>query len=466
MRLSPRPLVLAALLAALLGSVPGRAGATDLLAAWQAAQTHERELAVARAAHAAADPQRRQAVALWRPGVSMTAAAGLGYGESAMRNAQFTAPGMGSSNGVAFGTSVTSGAATRIALQASQPLFNPERRAQQAQLQLQADMGDLQWRAAEQAAMLRTSERYLALALAQEQLQLIERQLEAVGRSAAEAQDRFDIGAAPITAVHEARAQQAQLQARRLAQQSDLDVKRRALADATGLPMAGLAARLPAAAIAQTPLEELAQWQERSTRASLALALQQSAVDMARLEAQKYRAAMAPKLDLVAQAEQQRLSGRGDYGSGALNRQTHALLGVQLTVPLSTGGWHSAKEAEALAQWSAAQAGLDAAREALSRQVHATWLGLNTGRAQVEALQEALTASRARQDATRTGYEVGQRTLLDLLHAENEQAATELALAQARSQLLLARLQLAQLGGTLDETALAQANASLTPIKP
>ena len=110
------------------------ARATDLLQAWQAAQQNDRELAVARAAQATAQPLRDQARALWRPGVALTASAGVATGESDMRGAQFSAPGMGASNGVNFSTSVTGGTATRWALQARQPLLNAERRAQQQQL--------------------------------------------------------------------------------------------------------------------------------------------------------------------------------------------------------------------------------------------------------------------------------------------------------------------------------------------
>ena len=70
----------------------------------------------------------------------------------------------------------------------------------------------------------------------------------------------------------------------------------------------------------------------------------------------------------------------------------------------------------------------------------------------------ALQASAARQEATRIGQATGERTVLDVLHADNDHAAATLALAQARSRLLLAQLQLAQLAGTLDEAALQQAN--------
>jgi len=107
------------------------AQALTLLQAWQAAEQHDSPLAAARAAAGVAEPQRQQAAALWRPQVALTASAGLGASDTTMRGAQFSAPGLGTSSGVDFATSIHGGAATRVALQASQPLYNPQRRAQQ-----------------------------------------------------------------------------------------------------------------------------------------------------------------------------------------------------------------------------------------------------------------------------------------------------------------------------------------------
>ena len=61
------------------------------------------------------------------------------------------------------------------------------------------------------------------------------------------------------------------------------------------------------------------------------------------------------------------------------------------------------------------------------------------------------------------GYEVGHRTTLDLLRAENDGAVAQLALAQARVGLWLDRLRLAALAGQLDESVLRMANADLQP---
>ena len=464
--LKPRAAVRLALLA-LACSAPA-AGATDLLQAWQAAEQHDRSHAVARAAHATAQPRRDQAAALWRPNVALTAAVGAGTHDSDVRGAQFSAPGLGTSNGVDFSTSVHGGTATRWALQASQPLYNPQRRAQQQQLGVQADQAELQWQAAQQALVLRTAQRYFDVAVAQEALAVLALQRDAVQRAATEAQDRYALGSVPITNIHEARARLATLRAQELAAQSELEVKRRLLADSTGLAGADLAVQLPAAGLARSTsaaplLRALTAWQQDADATNPDIRLQTLAVDSARAEVRKHSRRAAPTLDLVAQAGQERLHGSGDFGR-ARNKSLNAMVGVQLNVPLWSGGMRSAKEGEALALQAQAEAQLEAVREQVAQQVHAAHLGLSVGAERVQALAENLAASDARQGATRLGQEVGDRTLLDLLSAENDSAAARLALAQARSQLLLDRLRLAQLAEQLNEGTLRSVNQALASV--
>lgn len=437
------------------------AQATDLLQVWQAAQAHDREYAVARAAHASAQPQRDQATALWRPHVALSATVGVGTSETDTQGAQFAAPGMGRSNGVDFSTSVTGGTASRWGIQASQPLYSPQRQAQQQQLRLVAEQADLQWQAAQQALILRTTQHYLELALAEEAVRVLDQQLAAVQRAAAEVQERFDLGSAPITDTHEARARLAALRAQRLAAQTTLEVQRRWLADNTGLAPQALQPRLPVAT-ASTTARDLPTWQAQADAANPELQMQRLGVDWARAQASQYQPGASTSVDLVAQAGQERLHGSGDFGS-ARNKGSNALIGVQLTLPLWTGGWRSAKQAQALRQLEQAQAQVDSTQANVARQVHATWLGLAAGRERVQALSEALQASLSRRDATQVGHEVGHRTTLDLLNAENDTASARLALAQARADWLLDSLRLAALVGQLDEAALRAANALLEP---
>ncbi|WP_051603274.1 TolC family outer membrane protein [Simplicispira psychrophila] len=444
-----------------LASVTSAASAADLLQAWQAAEQHDRSYAVARAAHAAAQPRRDQATALWRPNVALTAGAGVGTHDNDVRGAQFSAPGLGTSNGVDFSTSVHGGTATRWALQASQPLYNPQRRVQQQQLAASVALADVQWQAAQQGLMLRTAQQYFDVAVAQESLRVLGLQLAAVQRTSEEVQERFTLGQLPITDTHEARARLAGLRAQQLAAQSELDVKRRQLSDSTRLGGTDLVVHLPSERSPAAAPRTLDEWQSDAADHSPAIRQQSLALDVARLEADKHRRSASATLDLVAQVGQERLSGSGDFGRGARNKSTSAQIGVQLTVPLFTGGMRSAKEEEALRLLDAAQAQLDATREQVAQQVHAAWLGLSVGRERVQALAQALQASDARADATQLGHEVGDRTLLDLLNAQNDSASARLALAQARSQLLLERLRLAQLAGQLDDDTLRSVNQAL-----
>lgn len=449
-----------ALLALLLAGAAGTAAATDLLEVWQAALRNDREHAVGRAAQAAAQPRRDQAAALWRPTVGLSASAGLASSESDTRGAQFSAPGFGQSGGVGFSTSVTGGTSTRWALSARQPLFNPERRIRQQQLSLSADQADLEWAAAGQSLALRTSERYFELALAEETVRVLRQQLDAVQRAAVEAQDRFDLGSVPVTGIHEARARLADLRAQLLAAEADAQIRRNVLADSTGLPAARLTARLPGSSGAGKAVEALEPWLADAQSGHPEIRARRLAAEVARQEAGRYSRRAATSVDLVAQVGRERLSGSGDFGA-ASQVATNGSVAVQLSMPLFTGGYRVAREQEALRLADKAQAEVERMREQVAQQVRAAWLGLGVGAERIQALDEALRAGVARLDATQVGYEVGQRTTLDLLNAQNETATIRLALARARVDLLLDRLRLHALAGRLDEGALQAANRDL-----
>jgi outer membrane protein len=440
------------------------AGATDLLEVWRAAAQNDKSYAVDSAAHAAAQPRRDQAAALWKPRVGLTASVGIATSETDAQGAQFSAPGLGQSNGVAFSTSVNNGTSGRWAIAAAMPLYNPERRAQQQQLNLSADVAELEWQAAAQTLMLRTAECYLDLALAEEAVRVLKRQQDAVRRAATEAQDRFKLGSIPVTDTHEARARLAGLRAQVLAAETDLQLKRNLLADSTGLPPTDLVTQLPAGSgrivASGSTVGPLDPWLSQAQGSNPAIRSQLLAVELAKQEAGKFSRRASATVDLVAQAGRDRLSGSGDFGS-ASNRGNNRMIGIQLSVPLFTGGYRGAKEAEALRLADKAVAELERTRQQVAQQVRAAWLGLSVGAERVRSLDEALVASLSRADATQTGRDVGQRTTLDLLNAENDAAAARLSLAQGRVTLLLDRLRLDALVGQLDEAALQTANGEL-----
>ncbi|MBN8510367.1 MAG: TolC family protein, partial [Burkholderiales bacterium] len=365
----------------------GHSHAADLLDAWRAAQAHDPEFVAAQAARDAGAARREQGAALWRPNLQFSGAAGWGSNDTSTQGARFAAPGFGTVDGANFDTSISSGSLWRWSLQARQPLFNRERDANRRQLEISADVAELEWQATQQVLMLRAVERYFDAALAAENLRVLLRQEEAVQKALAESRDRYRLGDAPVTDTHEAAARAEAVRAEVIAAESALELKRAALADITGWSPAELAALpLPTGAQSQ-PLLPLAQWLADAKAGNLQLKMLAAATEAARQEAARHAAAAAPSVDLVAMAGQDRLSGNGDYGSAG-NAQTNAMVGVQLTVPLYTGGMRSAREREALRLADKAAADAERQAQQIAQGTRAAWLGTTVGASRLKALEE------------------------------------------------------------------------------
>ncbi len=392
----------------------------------------------------------------------LSGTAGVAGNSTAVDGAQFSAPGFGTSDGVAFNTSVNSGALGRWALSASLPLFSRERDAQGKQLVLSADMADLEWQAAQQTLMLTTAQRYFNVVLAADALRVVRQQQVAVNNALTEVQDRFRMGDVPVTDTHEAAARAEAITAQGLALETDLQLSQAAFTDATGLQTDGVQWMAPGADTTPFRTEALAFWVAESEAHNFSLRMQLAAVEVAAQEAAKSSAALSPSLDLVAQVGGERLSGNGDYGS-ASNSSANRMIGLQLSVPLYSGGMRSAREQEALHSVDKARAQADRTRQQVAQQTRTAWLGLTVGAGRIAALSQALVSTRSRLDATRLGRQVGDRTTLDLLNAENDAASAELTLMQARVEFLMNRLRLAAVAGRLDEVWLQSVNASLQP---
>jgi outer membrane protein len=436
--------------------------ALDMIDTWRAALTHDPAYAAAQAAYDAGATQDRQADALWWPTVALQAGTGIATLDSATRGAYFSAPGFGKANNAAFDTSIRNGTSSYAGIELRQPLFDRNRDAQSQQLHLGTQQAEQAWIDAQAELILRAAERYFDLALAYEQLRLIDRQLDAVTRAQTEAQDRFKLGDKPITDVYEATARADGLRAHQLAAQAQVELCRAALADLTGLPLANIAGlTLPSRLPDSADIGEMSAWLDRVAERAPAVQAAQLRLRNTDQEARKTELKLSPTIELVARAGREQMTGSGNFSNSASNRQTQGMIGVQLTLPLDIGGGRRARHDEAIARVTQAQAELDRARQEAARQARAAWLGQSVGKSQVIALIAAAQASEARLDATRTGRDVGDRTTLDLLNAENDAAATQLALAQARVQVQLDGLRLARLAGVLNEPRLQRLNEAL-----
>jgi outer membrane protein len=172
-------------------------------------------------------------------------------------------------------------------------------------------------------------------------------------------------------------------------------------------------------------------------------------LDVALLETTKARAAEGPTVDAVAT-----LSGSDARGSlprlqGSVGTTTVASVGVQMNWTLYSGGQVQNRIKETLALEEKARQDLEAARRRVAQDARVAYFGVQSGLAQVKALEAAESSSKLALEATQLGYKVGVRVNLDVLNSQSQLYTTQRDLAKARYDVLVGTLRLRQASGQL-----------------
>ncbi|MDX9706032.1 MAG: TolC family outer membrane protein [Azospira sp.] len=350
------------------------------------------------------------------------------------------------------------------ALTLSQPLLRWQNVVAWQQGRAQAAQAEVQFAQARQDVILRVAQAYFDVLYAEENLRAIEAQKTAIAQQLEQAKKNFEVGTATIVDTHETQSRFDLATAQAIAAGSELEIRRRALEVVVGRDPGTLARLREDARLARPQPEAMAPWVTAAEQDSMAVQLQQLALELATKEVERNRAGHYPTLDAVVShgkaAQNAALPTLGTLqGPGFDTRSTTAAL--QLNIPLYQGGLVDSRTREAAASREAARQQLEAARRNAAQAARQAWLGVANGTAQVAALKAALVSSQSSLESNKLGYEVGVRIGIDVLNAEQQVYATRRDLARAWYDVLLAQLRLKAAVGTLEEADLAAINALL-----
>ncbi|HEX6707969.1 MAG TPA: TolC family outer membrane protein [Albitalea sp.] len=352
------------------------------------------------------------------------------------------------------------GTVNQAALQVVQPLYDSKARSDKKQLQQQTALAEITWRQASQDLLQRVGETYFGVLLAQEGLRVAQAEKAAVAMQRDRAQARFDVGRGKVTDLQEAQARYDSVLTREVSAQSTLALREAQFRELTGVEAAGIAGlRGGFVPVAPQP-DNLRAWQERGLANNTRVRAKQSELAIAAAEIEKYRLSGRPTLDLVAS-----ISHKGQNGglspviSPDSSRNTS--IGLQLTVPLYTGGALESRLRESSARRRQAEHELGAAQRDARLQVQDAFLAVKTGVSRVDALAQSVLSAQTALEATTLGRDLGTRTELDVLDAQQRLFTAQLDLAQARNDYLLGRIRLASAAGELQEGDLGALNAYL-----
>lgn len=437
------------------------AQAADLLDAYRLALRNDPQIHVAEANFRAEKEAKPQAWAQYLPQINASAQWSDTNGESS---------GEQIFSGVVFPSNIPDEQTERTSfgLRLTQTVFDWGRIQQFAIADATVAQADATYRAAQQALIIRVAEAYFNVLAALDTLESARANREAIGQQLEQTKKRYEVGLIAITDVQESQAAYDQAVADEIAAERQVIVAREALRVITGEYMQDLAAPGEDMPLVLPEPAEAEAWVKTALNQNLDLIAARFGLEAAYERVDQSRAGHLPTLNLSAsyndsetESSQTSLSnGVPSSELGNFESQSRTI-GLELAVPIFSGGATSSRVREAAARATAAHAELQRATRTAQQQARSSYLGVTSEMSRVKALRQAVQSAETALKATRAGFEVGTRTTVDVLVAQRNLFTARTDYARARYDYILNLLRLKQAAGLLDVEDLQEINGWL-----
>src|SRR5450830_544668 len=337
----------------------------------------------------------------------------------------------------------------------AQPLFRWDRWETYQQSKLAQAIAEAQFAQVQQDLITRVAQAYFDVLSAQDNLGATQAQKVATTEQLASAKRNFEVGTQTITDTHEAQAAYDLVVAQEFAAINDLANKRSALQTIIGEAPASLAPMRTGVVLSAPEPAAIDPWVSSAEEQNYGVVTAQFNVESAKRDIGRNRAGHYPTLDLIANAGHTYTTGGG---TGNANNNA---IGVQWSIPIFGGFAVTSKVRESIALENKARNDLETARRTASQGARQAFLGVNSGLAQVKALEAAEVSSKSALESNQLGYQVGVRINIDVLNAQKQLFSTQKDLSKARYDTIMNGLRLKAAAGTLKETDLMPVNALL-----
>ena len=313
--------------------------------------------------------------------------------------------------------------------------------------------------AAQQDLIIRVAQRYFNVLAAEDRLTSINADREAIARQLEQAKQRFDVGLIAITDVQESQAAYDQAVAREIGAKRTLATAREFLREITGEYVAKLDAPGDDFPLLDPSPNNETSWVDMSLQQNLNLVASRLDEQLARDEISYRRNGHYPTIDLVASTGENQSEGdaiANGFPSSFDDTTTRDQISIQVTIPLFAGGGTSSRVREAVYLHRASREQLQRVTRETERQARDAYLGVLSEIARVKALEQAVASSRTALQATQAGYEVGTRTIVEVLNSQFSLFVAITNYYQSRYDYIMNALRLKQAAGSLQVQDLEQ----------
>ncbi len=284
---------------------------------------------------------------------------------------------------------------------------------------------EVDFEAAQQDLIVRVVRRYFAVLGAEDRLTSIHADRLAIARQLEQAKQRFDVGLIAITDVQESQAAYDQSIASEIQAKRELATARELLREITGEYTPVLSAPGDSFPLLSPAPTDEGSWIDMAMDQNLALVSSRFDEEIARDEISFRKTGHYPTLDLVANYDTSDTDISNATIAGALSPNpnfptdnTRDSISVQFTVPLFQGGRTSSRVREAVYLHRASREQLQRVSRETERATRDAYLGVLSEISRVNALRQAVASSRTALEATQAGFEVGTRTIVDVLNSQ------------------------------------------------
>jgi outer membrane protein len=325
-----------------------------------------------------------------------------------------------------------------------------------------ARQADASYAATQQQLILRVATAYFEVLRAQDSLEFVRAEKAAVERQLEQTKQRFEVGLSAITDVHDAQAQYDSVLASEVISENALINSYESLREITGQEHKSLNVLDTKRFSATPPSDSLNQLISQAQEKNLTLLTARISKDLAKDSIQLAKAGNLPTLTLDGGYTH---LDRTDSGTGANFDGEVANIGLNLTIPLYTGGNLTSQEKQAEYNFVAASEQLEASYRSVLKTVRSYRNNVNASIGTIKAYKQSVVSARSALEATEAGFEVGTRTIVDVLDSTRSLYDANRNLSNARYDYIINILNLRQAVGTLSEQDIMDINAGLKPAR-
>lgn len=441
--------------------LPSAAPAASLLEVYQQALQSDPLIHEAEARRLAALESSPQARSVLLPQIS---AAGE-YTESNFDGTSFP------SNNLIPVTTIQEEEQTRWRIELRQSLFRWDQWVGMRQADKVVAKAEIDFEAAQQDLIVRVVRRYFDVLAAEDRLTSIHADRTAIARQLEQAKQRFEVGLIAITDVQESQAAYDQAVANEIGAKRELATARELLREITGEHVPSLSAPKDDFPLETPDPSDESSWIDLAMSQNLALVSSRFSEEIARDDISVRRTGHYPTLDLVAniahsEADTTRPNPLAPGDITVPSESDFDSIGIQLSIPIYSGGGTSSRVREAVYLHRASREQLQRVARETERQTRDAYLGVLSEISRVRALEQAVASSRTALEATQAGFEVGTRTIVDVLNSQFALYAAITNYYQSRYNYIGNVLLLKQAAGTLQVQDLEEIDRWLSDRRP